>query len=192
MVQSSNNNKDDKKSLVKCEICACSVRKDRLEKHIKKIHNSSITSTADSKLKVPSSLKHSRKSKSMLVPCSICKSFVGKDQLALHKRLFHSITPVINKPSKKTTRGTDKNHSLNQGITNYGFTNPGHIILISKRGMRVQGGRCAECGIYDNFMWQYAKSNHGTVCICSNCKARVFDRSFGKARLDLLDLTYKS
>jgi hypothetical protein len=68
---------------------------------------------------------------------------------------------------------------------------PGGVILISRRGMRVGAGRCAECGIKESKLWHYAQSNRGPVCLCSNCKAKVFERSFGKSPMDLLDRAYR-
>ncbi len=54
------------------------------------------------------------------------------------------------------------------------------IFLESRRGVRVQGGgRCNEFGMSEKLVWRYAKSSKGTVQICSRCKAKVFDRSFG-------------
>jgi len=58
------------------------------------------------------------------------------------------------------------------------------LVLESNRGKRVHssqnGNRCAECGMRHSLTWHYEKSSIGPVHICSGCKPKVFDRSFGK------------
>lgn len=63
------------------------------------------------------------------------------------------------------------------------------IILESKRGTRIDGGGCDECGSRnEKALWRCARSNQGTVYICSTCKPVVFDRSFDKS--DALNTAY--
>ncbi len=85
----------------------------------------------------------------------------------------------------------DQDISPSAGNRKINSEHPGGVILISKRGLRVEKGRCAECSISESKLWRYAKSNRGTICLCSNCKAKVFERSFGKSPMDLLDRTYR-
>ena len=61
------------------------------------------------------------------------------------------------------------------------------LILESKKSTCVTGLRkCDECGVHASALWRYAKSNKGTVYLCSRCQPVVLDRSHGK--VDVLDL----
>ncbi len=61
------------------------------------------------------------------------------------------------------------------------------IILISRRGQKVdEYTKCSQCDKWKLQVWRYAESNQGEVHLCSACKPRIFDRSFGK--IDALDV----
>jgi RNA polymerase-binding transcription factor DksA len=182
---------DDPKSFVICQVCGCLVRRDRLEKHISKTHPKSAIKSPTTPISKSIGQKH-RITKEDYAECEFCGGSYLKDYLPAHVRRMH---PLRRKREKITTSEVEKapvKRPLRQGQENYRFENAGGIILISRRGMRVGPGRCAECGIHDRLLWRYAESNRGTVCLCSNCKGKVFDRSFGHPRLDALDLAYKT
>lgn len=55
------------------------------------------------------------------------------------------------------------------------------LVLVSKRGMRINSkSECCLCHKEKSPVWHYANSSRGPVNICSDCKPRLFDRSFGK------------
>lgn len=56
------------------------------------------------------------------------------------------------------------------------------VELRSKRGKKIEnsGKQCNECGYSNKILWLYSKSNFGPVYLCSRCKPKVFDRSFGE------------
>jgi len=63
---------------------------------------------------------------------------------------------------------------------------PGPLILISKRGARVNERMpCDACKNHHNLLWRYSESTKGTVHICSVCKPKIINRSFPK--LDALN-----
>lgn len=62
------------------------------------------------------------------------------------------------------------------------FTNSGRIILISKKGNRLDGEhQCDECKMVRKPVYRYSESNVGPVVICNECKIKVFNRSFEPA-----------
>jgi|GEM_PF-1540356 len=64
----------------------------------------------------------------------------------------------------------------------------GNIILISRKGKRI-GERdiiCSCCHLERNPVWRYSESNIGTVCLCSECKVKIFENSFD--RIDISNL----
>ena len=64
--------------------------------------------------------------------------------------------------------------------------NKPEVRLKSRRGLRQSLERfCVNCRKRSDQTWRYAESNLGPVFICRDCKAEVFDRSFGSK--DALD-----
>ncbi|MCX6081375.1 MAG: hypothetical protein NTW32_17730 [Chloroflexi bacterium] len=132
------NVEENEEDLVRCTLCQNHVwvRKDRLEKHIGKIH---------SKTAAPK------------------KSFT-----TYHAHLASTFPPRVK------TQAITKPVSLPAGAKS-------DITLISRAGSRVGPGRCAECGLDHKALWRYAESSQGLVDICSQCKPKIFERSFEKA-----------
>lgn len=65
-----------------------------------------------------------------------------------------------------------------------------NLMLISRRGRRVRdyAGRCRECREVaarllfhrsSTAFWSYRESTWGTVVVCSQCRDKVLERSFG-------------
>jgi len=66
------------------------------------------------------------------------------------------------------------------------------LILRSRRGSRIQNKRqyiCDECRDYEA-QWSYAESNCGRVYLCNDCKQMVYERSFGKSDIDIMDVAF--
>ena len=101
----------------------------------------------------------------ILVECQVCGVEIRQDRLDKHMKKVHIKYADSKIPSSK-------------------------IILKSRRGTRIRGGeqQCSECGYPDKVLWKYAKSNFGMVYLCWSCKAKVFDRSFGK--IDATEMAY--
>lgn len=87
---------------------------------------------------------------------------------------------VCEKCGLEMTRANIKRHlEIAHGIG-------GPFLLISRRGTRVDTPqKCNACGKTKIPVWRYSQSTRGGVFICSSCKPRIFDRSFG--RKDALD-----
>lgn len=66
--------------IVKCQFCSSSVKEDRLERHLRKMHPTKLTQ--------PKTLTKSTASKD-LVKCDFCNSFVRRDRLTMHKTRVH-------------------------------------------------------------------------------------------------------
>jgi hypothetical protein len=123
----------------------------------------------------------------MMVPCEQCSNqvWIRKDRLQTHIQKVHSTRAAPRKsfttykariastfPPKVITKSTTgKQVGLPRSAVS--------LILTSRRGQRVGQGRCAECGLEKLVLWHYSESNQGAADICSECKQKVFDRSFG-------------
>jgi hypothetical protein len=122
-----------------------------------------------------------------MVPCKKCSNrvWIRKDRMQQHIQKVHPSTAAPKKsfttykariastfpPRVLTQSVIVKRDGLQMGTTN--------ITLTSRRGQRIGKGICAECGIEQSSLWRYFESNQGVVDICSGCKQKVFDRSFG-------------
>ncbi len=185
----------DRNSFEKCPICGITFSRESLGNHMTGKHRQAQT-IAKVKTVPVSNAKEIPVSSSQTVTCDLCGRTFTRDYIHEHKRRIHAgqVTKLAKAAStvdSHKNRDAQKSSALKPGITNYKFIAPGHIKLISKRGMRVGAGRCAECGTTEIMLWRYAESNLGPVCLCSRCKVKVFDRSFGKGHLDLLDMAYR-
>jgi len=52
------------------------------------------------------------------------------------------------------------------------------VILISRRGKRIEDGNCDVCGRPRCTVFQYPQSSWGEVSLCLYCKPEAFERSF--------------
>jgi len=141
------------------------------------------------------------------IKCSICGANVKPKNMATHKLRAHSPEAVALREKlakeerlRRSTFRDDlvtcgecgakvKRENLKAQLKHaHGIGLP--LKLISRRGTRVDGARvCAECGRLKTPVWHYTRSSRGEVCICTFCKPRVFNRSFGK--LDALDFAQR-
>ncbi len=63
----------------------------------------------------------------------------------------------------------------------------GHIILKSKKGIRIEEPRkCNGCDKQFNVLWMFTQSNRGVVYLCPDCIGVAKKKSF-KANQDVLD-----
>jgi hypothetical protein len=124
-----------------------------------------------------------------MVPCKLCSNqvWIRKDRLQAHIQKVHSLKAAPKTkfttykariastfPPKVVTKSTvAKQTGKTRGAAD--------IILTTRAGRRAGKGLCAECGLEQLTLWHYSESNLGPVDICSECKANVFDRSFGQA-----------
>jgi len=128
-----------------------------------------------------------------LVQCNLCANHVWlrRDRLEQHMRKVHP----VNAPARKsfssyhaTLASTFPPRVAAQATPpTERFTEPGNIRLILRSGRRAGQGRCAECGLEELTLWHYADSNCGPVDICSSCKPKVFERSFGASNTEPSD-----
>jgi len=91
---------------------------------------------------------------------------------------------------RKSGSGPDQRRKNHQDKRRKNRSRRVKIILKSSRGERIQRpSKCSRCGQPAAVVWKYAKSNIGTVYLCSRCKPWVLDASFGK--IDALDHAYQ-
>lgn len=160
---------NEKYVLVRCPICHATMRQTALAKHMRRVHAEDDPS----------------KDKRM-VKCETCGVSVRRDRLAKHIEQAHT-----EKPSKKPkhvtcrycgvtmSRGEWARHDCEESPFKK-LDQPPPVVLISRRGKRIEGGGCcSECHAWVHMVWRYTKSNRGVVDLCAYCKAIVFDRSFG-------------
>jgi DNA-directed RNA polymerase subunit RPC12/RpoP len=128
------------------------------------------------------------KSQKREVKCSTCGAVV--QQAYLHDHLYAHMGNIFRAQDKaRRVQAKPKKLNLaNEWKKSDTFYQSGKIILQSKRGTRVSGGQCDECNVKEKVLWKFSKSTRGTVYICSRCKPKVLDRSFGTT--DALDSAY--
>ena len=124
-----------------------------------------------------------------MVPCKQCSNqvWIRKDRLQAHIQKVHSLKAAPKTkfttykariastfPPKVVTKSTVvKKTGKARGAAN--------IILTTRDGKRIGNGFCSGCGVEQLTLWHYSESNLGPVDICNECKADIFDRSFGQA-----------
>lgn len=112
-----------------------------------------------------------------LVQCIQCSHvWLRKDRLEQHMRKVHSPTAAPRKSF--TTYTANLASTFPPRISS--ASKPGNVQLTTRAGKRVGKGFCAECGCEEKILWHYSESNLGPVEICSSCKSKVFERSFGE------------
>ena len=150
---------------IKCSVCGALVMPTEMGQPIRAAYTKTAKTDSEGNESSPGN---------ELVKCDICGASVCRNCLKTHIRQVHT-----NEPEERTDPVKARPSGTSEGRTITKEDLPPPVVLISKRGMRIEsGGCCSECHGRADVVWRYAKSNRGVVYLCRLCKPIVFDRSF--------------